>query len=110
MRSVTSNFKRKDRADAFLQRFGEPKASLHSSRNRLKRFGPGIRKRMLRKFRYSLLYSIEKDSLLILLECVLNFPHGATVPRYGYRFRGGQVPLDRPPPFTHDEVRNDFNH
>lgn len=27
---------------------------------------PGIRKRMLRKFRYSLLYSIEKDGLLIL--------------------------------------------
>jgi len=27
---------------------------------------PGIRKRMLRKFRYSLIYSIEKDGLLIL--------------------------------------------
>ncbi len=27
---------------------------------------PGIRKRLLRKFRYSLIYSIEQDSLLIL--------------------------------------------
>ena len=27
---------------------------------------PGIRKRILRKFRYSLIYTIEKDSLLIL--------------------------------------------
>lgn len=27
---------------------------------------PGIRKRLLRKFRYSLIYSIEKDGLLIL--------------------------------------------
>lgn len=27
---------------------------------------PGIRKRMLRKFRYSLIYSREKDSILIL--------------------------------------------
>lgn len=27
---------------------------------------PGIRKRLLRKFRYSLIYSREKDSLLIL--------------------------------------------
>jgi plasmid stabilization system protein ParE len=27
---------------------------------------PGIRKRILRKFRYSLIYSIEKDGLLIL--------------------------------------------
>ncbi len=27
---------------------------------------PGIRKRVLRKFRYSLIYSIEKDGLLIL--------------------------------------------
>jgi len=27
---------------------------------------PGIRKRILRKFRYSLIYSIETDSLLIL--------------------------------------------
>lgn len=27
---------------------------------------PGVRKRILRKFRYSLIYSIEKDSLLIL--------------------------------------------
>jgi len=27
---------------------------------------PGIRKRVLRKFRYSLIYTIEKDALLIL--------------------------------------------
>lgn len=27
---------------------------------------PGVRKRILRKFRYSLIYSIEKDGLLIL--------------------------------------------
>lgn len=41
---------------------------------------PGIRKRALRKFRFSLIYSIEKDGLLILAVA-----HHSRRPRYWVR-------------------------
>ena len=44
------------RAEGLIAQFPESAAEIR----------PAIRKRMLRKFRYSLIYSIEKDALLIL--------------------------------------------
>jgi plasmid stabilization system protein ParE len=44
------------RAEKFISQFPESAEEIR----------PGIRKRVLRKFHYSLIYSIEKDGLLIL--------------------------------------------
>ena len=44
------------RAEKFISQYPESAEEIR----------PGIRKRMLRKFRYSLIYSTEKESLLIL--------------------------------------------
>jgi plasmid stabilization system protein ParE len=44
------------RAESFISQFPESAEEIR----------PGIRKRILRKFRYSLIYSIQKDGLLIL--------------------------------------------
>ena len=44
------------RAESLIAQFPESAAEIR----------PGIRKRILRKFRYSLIYTIEKDGLLIL--------------------------------------------
>ena len=44
------------RAESLIARFPESAPEI----------APGIRKRILRKFRYSLIYSIEKDGLLVL--------------------------------------------
>ena len=44
------------RAESLISRFPESAEEIR----------PGIRKRLLQKFRYSLIYSIEKDGVLIL--------------------------------------------
>ena len=44
------------RAESLIARFPESAPEI----------APGIRKRVLRKFRYSLIYSIERDGLLVL--------------------------------------------
>jgi hypothetical protein len=52
---------------------------------------PGIRKRILQKFRYSLIYSIEKDGLLILAVAHLSRRPGYWVGRIsvGEKEKGG---------------------
>jgi len=62
------------RAESLIERFPESAPEI----------APGIRKRLLRKFRYSLIYSIEKDSLLVLAVA-----HHSRRPDYWVRRRGG---------------------
>jgi len=65
MRSATSNSEPKGWGNASSPRSGGPRliAQFPEAGGEIR---PGIRKRLLRKFRYSLIYSIEQDSLLIL--------------------------------------------
>ena len=64
------------RAERFISQF--PKSA--------EEIRPGIRKRLLRTFRYSLIYSIEKDGLLILAVA-----HHSRRPGYWLnRVRGGE--------------------
>ena len=64
MRSATSNSELMGSDGAFLlQRAEDLMARFPESAAEIM---PGIRGRILRKFRYSLIYTIERDSLLVL--------------------------------------------
>ena len=66
MRSATSNFELLASDDVSWLSFGGLKTSSRSSLKLAAEILPDIRKRVLRKFHYSLIYTIEKNRVLIL--------------------------------------------
>jgi len=80
MRSATSNSNRPDWGDGSLPRFKGRKNGIVEFPESAPEIASGIRKCVLRKFRFSLIYSIERDSLLVLAVA-----HQSRRPGYWFR-------------------------